>query len=78
VAVSVKVATLCRDCGRALVARTRGQRPADQCGECARGRERKKERAEVACIQCGTRNTAIGLLDDDPTRADALAAYLRR
>ena len=29
----------------------------------------------LLCAKC---NTAIGLLDDDPDRADAVAAYLRR
>lgn len=29
----------------------------------------------LLCAKC---NTAIGLLDDDPVRADALASYLRR
>jgi hypothetical protein len=29
----------------------------------------------LLCAKC---NTAVGLLDDDPARADVLAAYLRR
>jgi hypothetical protein len=33
---------------------------------------------KIRGLLCGKCNTAVGLLDDDPTRAEALAAYLRR
>lgn len=33
---------------------------------------------KVRGLLCGKCNTAIGLLDDDPARAESAAAYLRR
>lgn len=34
--------------------------------------------SKVRGLLCGKCNTAVGLLDDDPERAERLAAYLRR
>lgn len=59
----------------------------DQCAICGGGRNGPGSRLHVDhChdskrirgLLCSKCNTAVGLLDDDPARAEALATYLRR